>query len=68
VQMAHNFGVLATAVGISESADLQMLREFDCDIGQGYLLGNPMEMQEIDKLITKFKSESAHSDQSPSAS
>lgn len=56
IQMAHNFGSRAVAVGISTDADLQMLCGFDCDIGQGFLLGKPMDRQAIDKLIASFKS------------
>jgi EAL domain-containing protein (putative c-di-GMP-specific phosphodiesterase class I) len=61
VQIAHNYGARATAVGISNDADFHKLREFGCDIGQGFLLGAPMQMEEIDALIAKFKNESASS-------
>lgn len=57
VQLAHNFGIRATAVGISNEADLRTLREFGCDIGQGFLLGDPVTMREIDALIARFKRE-----------
>ena len=59
IQTAQNFGIPTTAVGISTDADLGKIREFDCAIGQGFLLGNPMDAQEIDVLIAKYKSASA---------
>jgi EAL domain-containing protein (putative c-di-GMP-specific phosphodiesterase class I) len=55
IQMAHNFGSRAVAVGISTDTELQTLCGFDCDIGQGYLLGKPMGAQGIDALIENFK-------------
>jgi EAL domain-containing protein (putative c-di-GMP-specific phosphodiesterase class I) len=57
IQMAHNFGSRAAAVGISAQPDLQTLRELGCDLAQGFLLGKPMGVQEIENLIAKFKSE-----------
>jgi EAL domain-containing protein (putative c-di-GMP-specific phosphodiesterase class I) len=56
IQMAHNFGSRAVAVGISTDADLRTLCGLDCDIGQGFLLGKPMGRQAIDTLIASFKS------------
>jgi EAL domain-containing protein (putative c-di-GMP-specific phosphodiesterase class I) len=55
IQMAHNFGCRAVAVGISAEADFQTVSQFDCDIGQGFLLGKPMSEPQIDALIASFK-------------
>jgi EAL domain-containing protein (putative c-di-GMP-specific phosphodiesterase class I) len=57
IQMARNFGSQAVAVGISSEADLRTLRSLDCDFGQGFLLGKPMDAQRIDALIASFKSQ-----------
>ncbi len=59
IQLAHNFGSWAVAVGISAEADSRTLSEFDCDAGQGFLFGKPMSAQEIDALIADFKSRAA---------
>jgi EAL domain-containing protein (putative c-di-GMP-specific phosphodiesterase class I) len=59
IQMAHNFGSRAAAVGISTEADLRTLLEFDCDVGQGFLFGKPMTTQQIDALIASFSSEAS---------
>ncbi len=55
-QMARNFGSRAVAVGISTEADLRTVCNFDCDYGQGFLLGKPMGADEINTLIANFKS------------
>jgi EAL domain-containing protein (putative c-di-GMP-specific phosphodiesterase class I) len=55
IQMAHNFGAKAVAVGISTVADLHQLSEFGCDLGQGYLLGKPITQQQMNALILSVK-------------
>lgn len=55
IQMAHNFGCKAIAVGISTRADQQRLMEMDCDVGQGFLFGKPMDRKKMDALIASFK-------------
>ena len=59
IQMAHNFGSRAAAVGISTEADLKTLLEFDCDVGQGFLFGKPMTTQQIDAMIASFSGEAS---------
>jgi len=59
IQMAHNFGCRAVAVGISAEADFQTVSQFDCDMGQGFLLGKPMSEQQIDALIASSKGPAA---------
>ena len=51
IQMAHNFGCRAVAVGISAEADYQTVLSLDCDMGQGFLLGKPMSVKQIDAMI-----------------
>jgi EAL domain-containing protein (putative c-di-GMP-specific phosphodiesterase class I) len=55
IQMAHNFGCRAVAVGISAEADFQTLRQLDCDFAQGFLIGKPMSMHEIDATVANFR-------------
>jgi EAL domain-containing protein (putative c-di-GMP-specific phosphodiesterase class I) len=55
IQMAHNFGCRAAAVGVSTPADLALLTQFGCDTGQGFLLGKPMTIPQLDALIANFR-------------
>ncbi|MGB6755818.1 MAG: EAL domain-containing protein [Xanthobacteraceae bacterium] len=55
IQMAHNFGALAVAVGVSNETDLKTLTELDCDLAQGFLFGKPMTVGEIDSLIAQSR-------------
>jgi EAL domain-containing protein (putative c-di-GMP-specific phosphodiesterase class I) len=57
IQMAHNFGCRAAAVGVSTPADLQLLTQFGCDMGQGFLLGKPMTIPQLGALIANFRTQ-----------
>lgn len=39
--MAHQLGLSVTAEGIEDAETLALLRDFGCDVGQGYLFGRP---------------------------
>jgi EAL domain-containing protein (putative c-di-GMP-specific phosphodiesterase class I) len=55
IQMAHNFGAQAVAMGVANEADLATLSELDCDLAQGFLFGKPMSIGEIDSLIARSR-------------
>ena len=55
IQLAHNFGAQAVAVGVSNEADFNTLTALDCDLAQGFLFGKPMTVGEIDSLIAKSR-------------
>jgi EAL domain-containing protein (putative c-di-GMP-specific phosphodiesterase class I) len=55
VQIAHNFGSLATAVGISAKLELKVLAGLACDFGQGYFLGKPMRFEELNTTIKNLR-------------
>jgi EAL domain-containing protein (putative c-di-GMP-specific phosphodiesterase class I) len=42
IDLAHNFGRIAVAMGIEKAADAVALVSMGCDFGQGFLLGQPM--------------------------
>jgi EAL domain-containing protein (putative c-di-GMP-specific phosphodiesterase class I)/FixJ family two-component response regulator len=62
IQMAHNFGCRAAAVGISTEADFHAVARLDCDLVQGFLLGKPMNVPEIDAMIANFKGSARSAD------
>jgi EAL domain-containing protein (putative c-di-GMP-specific phosphodiesterase class I)/CheY-like chemotaxis protein len=51
IDLAHNFGSLAVAIGIEKAADMLALTSLGCDIGQGFLLGQPMPEDRFVSLI-----------------
>jgi EAL domain-containing protein (putative c-di-GMP-specific phosphodiesterase class I) len=51
IDFAHSFGSLAVAVGIEKAADVNALVNMGCDMGQGYLLGQPMPEERFTTLL-----------------
>lgn len=51
IDLAHNFGSLAVAIGIEKAADAMALTSMGCDLGQGFLLGQPMPEERFVSLL-----------------
>ena len=51
IDLAHNAGILAVAVGIEKAADTVALTNMGCDVGQGFLLGQPMPEERFMSLL-----------------
>ena len=51
IDLAHNFGRAAVAMGIEKAADALALVSMGCDFGQGFLLGQPMPEERFISLL-----------------
>ena len=51
IDLAHNFGRTAVAMGIEKAADAVALVAMGCDYGQGFLLGQPMPEERFISLL-----------------
>jgi EAL domain-containing protein (putative c-di-GMP-specific phosphodiesterase class I) len=51
INLAHNFGSIAIAVGIEKASDATAMQSMGCDCGQGYLFGPPMPDEQFISLI-----------------
>ncbi len=51
IDLAHNFGCTAVAMGIEKAADAMALVSMGCDFGQGFLLGQPMPEERFVSLL-----------------
>jgi EAL domain-containing protein (putative c-di-GMP-specific phosphodiesterase class I) len=58
IQMAHNFSMRASAVGLSTQEDCRLIAELGCDVGQGFALSKPITRQELQTLVARFKTSS----------
>ena len=47
IDLAHSLRMTVTAEAVSETAQLDVLRELGCDRVQGFLLGTPMSLEEL---------------------
>jgi len=51
VGLAHGLGIRVTAEGIENAEQLETLKKFACDEGQGYLLGRPTDARDIETRL-----------------
>jgi EAL domain-containing protein (putative c-di-GMP-specific phosphodiesterase class I) len=51
IDLAHNFGSMAVAIGIEKASDAMALVSMGCDYGQGFLLGQPMTEERFVSLL-----------------
>jgi EAL domain-containing protein (putative c-di-GMP-specific phosphodiesterase class I) len=51
IELAHNFGSQAAAVGIETGEDVQALLGLGCDLGQGYLFARPVTEPELMAMV-----------------
>jgi EAL domain-containing protein (putative c-di-GMP-specific phosphodiesterase class I) len=51
IDLAHNFGSVAVAIGIEKASDAMALVSMGCDYGQGFLLGQPMPEERFISLL-----------------
>ncbi|MEX0752273.1 MAG: EAL domain-containing response regulator, partial [Xanthobacteraceae bacterium] len=51
IDLAHNFGSVAVALGIEKASDAMALVSMGCDFGQGFLLGQPMPEDRFASLL-----------------
>ncbi|WP_148864650.1 putative bifunctional diguanylate cyclase/phosphodiesterase [Marinobacter fonticola] len=53
INLAHNLGIQVAAEGIETEAQLSFLRTHRCDLAQGYLIGRPLPVRELESLVAK---------------
>ena len=54
IALAHSLGRTVVAEGVEDPRSLEQLREMDCDIAQGFIVGRPMS---FDELVRRMNSE-----------
>jgi len=51
IDLAHSFGSLAVGIGVEKASDVTALVGMGCDLGQGFLLGQPMAEERFISLL-----------------
>lgn len=54
VSLGQNLGMDVVAEGVETEDQLALLRQLDCENGQGYLFSNPLESSQVEKFICDF--------------
>ena len=53
VSMGHLLGCKIIAEGVETESQMNKLKEYDCDVLQGYLLGKPMSFEDAFEICRK---------------
>lgn len=53
IRLAKNLDLTLIAEGIENRHQLSILKELDCDYGQGYFFSRPLDVNEVSRLIEK---------------
>jgi len=53
VDLIHQLGAKAVAVGVETYTDVALLREIGCDIAQGYAFSEPLALEQLIQLFKK---------------
>jgi len=51
INLAHNLGLQVTAEGVETKEIMEKLREYGCDIAQGYFLNKPLAVKDFDQWM-----------------
>lgn len=57
--MGHSLELKVVAEGIERPDQLAELHRLDCEVGQGYLFGKPMESSDLAAYLRKTPSQQA---------
>lgn len=55
VDLAHHLGLRVVAEGIESEGHIDLLRALDCDIGQGFHIAKPMNMQDLSAWLERIQ-------------
>jgi EAL domain-containing protein (putative c-di-GMP-specific phosphodiesterase class I)/GAF domain-containing protein len=59
ITMAHDLGYRVVAEGIEDQATYDLLVSWGCDEGQGYHLGRPMSVNDLNEYVLRHQHEAA---------
>lgn len=55
IDLAHGLGLTATAEGVETEEQLRMLKDFGCDVAQGYLIATPLAPEDLADWRAKWR-------------
>ena len=61
ILLGHQLGMKVTVEGVERPEQLDMLRQMDCDLFQGYLLGRPMSAQDAATFLSAHETDTTDS-------
>ncbi len=55
VDLGHNLGLKVTAEGIEDAVSFAQLQRMGCDVGQGYFIAKPMNLENLIQFLSESK-------------
>lgn len=55
VEMAHSLGLTVVAEGVERSETVAALRDMGCDVAQGFLIGRPIRLTDLERFLSATK-------------
>ncbi|MCK5001425.1 MAG: EAL domain-containing protein [Gammaproteobacteria bacterium] len=54
IDLAHNLGMTVVAEGVEDEAAMEILRKYNCDVAQGFLISRPLPASEFDQFLKDY--------------
>ena len=54
IDLAHNLGLTVVAEGVEDEAAMNVLKKYNCDIAQGYLISRALPAAEFEKFMKDY--------------
>lgn len=54
IELGHWLGMKVTAEGIENEKSLSLLKQYNCDIAQGYHISRPIPPHQLEQFVTRF--------------
>lgn len=55
IELAHNLGLKVVAEGVEDEAAMEILRKYDCDVAQGFLISKPLPVTEFEAFLDNYR-------------
>lgn len=55
IDMAHKLRIKCAAEGIETKQDWEILKSLGCDVGQGYFIAKPMDLEKFHDFISRYE-------------
>ncbi|MDT8451682.1 MAG: EAL domain-containing protein [Gammaproteobacteria bacterium] len=55
IELAHNLDMKVVAEGVESEAVMDLLRRYDCDIAQGFLISKPLPVAEFEAFLDNYR-------------
>lgn len=55
IDLAHNLGLTVVAEGVEDESTMAILRKYDCDVAQGFLVSKPVPVSKFDQFLKNYQ-------------